>query len=53
MDTLLEWKNTMQGKSALLIGGARRTGKSTIAEEFARSESESCPSSTGRMPTIP
>ena len=41
MEALLEWKNTMQGKSALLIEGARRTGKSTIAEEFARNEYQS------------
>ena len=41
MDTLLEWKSTMRGETALLIEGARRTGKSTIAEEFARNEYES------------
>ena len=33
---LLEWKNRSGGKSALLIEGARRVGKSTIAEKFAR-----------------
>ena len=38
MDALVEWKNTMHGETALLIEGARRTGKSTIAEEFARNE---------------
>ena len=32
------WKNTSSGKTALLIEGARRVGKSTIAEEFARNE---------------
>ena len=35
---LLEWKETSNGKSAVLIEGARRVGKSTIAEEFARKE---------------
>ena len=34
---LLEWKQT-EGKSALLIEGARRIGKSTIVEIFARNE---------------
>ena len=37
-DKLLEWKETSNGKSAVLIEGARRVGKSTIAEEFARKE---------------
>ena len=35
---LLEWKSESDGKSAVLIEGARRVGKSTIAEEFARNE---------------
>ena len=34
-DKLLEWKKTAREK-ALLIEGARRIGKSTIAEEFAK-----------------
>lgn len=38
---LLDWKQTKAGKTALLIKGARRVGKSTIAEEFARNEYES------------
>ncbi len=38
---LLEWKNESQGKKALLIEGARRIGKSTICEEFAKNEYES------------
>ncbi|MDO4529964.1 MAG: AAA family ATPase [Lachnospiraceae bacterium] len=37
-DKLLEWKSESDGKSAVLIEGARRVGKSTIAEEFARNE---------------
>lgn len=37
-DKLLEWKKSKNGKTALLIKGARRVGKSTIAEEFARRE---------------
>lgn len=32
------WKEKSSGKTALLIEGARRIGKSTIAEEFARHE---------------
>lgn len=35
---LLDWKINSNGTSALLIQGARRVGKSTIAEEFARNE---------------
>lgn len=38
---LVEWKNTVHGKSALLIEGARRIGKSYIVEVFARKEYES------------
>lgn len=38
---LLAWKEQFAGKTALLIEGARRVGKSTIAEEFARREYES------------
>ena len=38
---MLEWKSTKNGSTALLIKGARRIGKSTIAEEFARKEYES------------
>lgn len=37
---ILRWKNENQGKTALLIEGARRIGKSTIVEEFARNEYE-------------
>ena len=35
---LQEWKEQWQGRAAVLIDGARRTGKSYIAEEFARRE---------------
>ena len=35
---LQEWKEQWQGRSAVLIDGARRTGKSYIVEEFARRE---------------
>lgn len=38
---LLKWKNERQGKTALLIEGARRIGKSYIVEEFARHEYQS------------
>lgn len=40
-DKLLKWKNERNGESAILIQGARRIGKSTLAEEFARNEYES------------
>lgn len=36
-----EWKQTKDGSTALLIKGARRVGKSTIAEEFAKHEYKS------------
>lgn len=35
---MLEWKQNSQGKTALLIEGARRIGKSTVVEEFAKNE---------------
>ncbi len=35
-DKLLEWKNETKGERAILIEGARRIGKSTVAEEFAK-----------------
>lgn len=38
---MLQWKKERQGQTALLIKGARRVGKSTIAEEFARREYKS------------
>ena len=40
-DRMLKWKNERKGDTALLIQGARRIGKSTIAEEFARNEYKS------------
>ena len=38
---LLTWKKEVQGKKALLIEGARRIGKSTVAENFAKNEYKS------------
>lgn len=38
---LVRWKNESQGKTALLMDGARRVGKSYIAEEFAKREYKS------------
>lgn len=38
---ILEWKEKRSDKYALLIKGARRVGKSTIAEEFAKKEFKS------------
>ena len=40
-DEMLEWKDNRSDKYALLIKGARRVGKSTIVEEFARNEFKS------------
>lgn len=40
-EKLLAWKKEGNGKKALLIEGARRIGKSTIVEEFARNEYKS------------
>ena len=38
---LIEWKQNMAGKYACLLEGARRVGKSTIAEEFAKNNYKS------------
>ena len=40
-ERLLEWKRVQNGKSAILIEGARRVGKSTLVEQFAKNEYES------------
>lgn len=40
-DKFLAWKKESNGKKALLIEGARRIGKSTIVEEFAKNEYKS------------
>ncbi len=37
-DTMLDWKRQSCGSTALLVEGARRVGKSSIVEEFARRE---------------
>ena len=38
---LIDWKLVSNGKSALLIEGARRIGKSYIVEQFAKQEYKS------------
>lgn len=38
---MLTWKSESSGRTALLIEGARRVGKSTIVEEFAKNEYKS------------
>lgn len=38
---LIDWKNKSNGATAIMIDGARRVGKSFIAEEFARNEYKS------------
>lgn len=40
-DRLLEWKRVQNGKTAILIEGARRVGKSTLVDQFAKKEYES------------
>lgn len=40
-DQLVQWKREKDGTTALMIEGARRVGKSYIAEEFARNEYDS------------
>jgi predicted AAA+ superfamily ATPase len=40
-DEMLEWKENRSDQYALLIKGARRVGKSTIAKEFAKKEFKS------------
>lgn len=37
-DKMLDWKRERNGTTALLIKGARRVGKSTVATEFAKKE---------------
>ena len=37
-DKLKQWKSLSNGKSAVIVEGARRIGKSTIVEEFAKNE---------------
>ena len=40
-EKLLEWKRKSNGRTAVLVDGARRVGKSWIVEEFARREYKS------------
>ena len=40
-DMLLKWKNDFADKYAVMLEGARRVGKSTIAECFAKNEYQS------------
>lgn len=40
-EKMLVWKRDKDGSTALMIKGARRVGKSTIAEAFAKNEYES------------
>ena len=40
-DKLLEWKNNYSNRYAVLLEGARRVGKSTIVENFAKNEYKS------------
>lgn len=37
-DEMLAWKQTQNGRTALLLKGARRVGKTTVAKEFAARE---------------
>ena len=40
-DEMLAWKQTQNGRTALLLKGARRVGKTTIVKEFAAREYQS------------
>ncbi len=40
-DELVAWENSSNGETAVMIDGARRVGKSYIAEEFAKAEYKS------------
>ena len=40
-DNLINWKNNSNGKTALMIDGARRVGKSYIVEKFGKEEYKS------------
>ena len=40
-EKLVEWKKESDGRAALLVEGARRIGKSTVVENFAKNEYES------------
>ena len=37
-ERLLEWKRVENGRTAILVEGARRVGKSTLVEQFAKKE---------------
>ncbi len=39
---LIQWKEESHGETALLINGARRVGKSSLAEKFGKNEYKSC-----------
>ena len=41
-EQLLKWKQHSKGKTALMLEGARRVGKSTLVAEFGRNEYSSC-----------
>lgn len=49
---LKKWKETSKDKTALLLEGARRIGKSTIVEEFAQKEYRSYLISMRKLPTF-
>ncbi len=40
-ERIRQWKEEADGQTALLVEGARRVGKSTVVEEFAKNEYES------------
>ena len=41
-DRLLQWKHNSNGETAVLLEGARRVGKSHIAQKFGNAEYKSC-----------
>ena len=40
-DSLIQWKNSSERSKAIMIKGARRVGKSYLAEQFAKREYKS------------
>lgn len=49
---MLEWKKQTCGTKELLIEGARRIGKSTVAEEFGTNEYKTCGSTLKSSPCL-
>ena len=53
LEKLKYWKEKKAPKYAVLLEGARRVGKSTIAEEFAKQEYKSLRLPIPKMGSVP